>query len=251
MRKGFTLIELIVVIGIIALLAAIAVPVINGARKSAAITKAKTDLQTITTALEQYRIDHGDYPRAEWDTDNALNMPVLGWALFSPGPLTGIGADGANGPGFRIRAGGQGRVYGPYLKDGALDVRMDATTGAVDVLDTWGNPIQYYPKRPGKFNQSTGPVATRELIAPVVAGRLDALLNQHDGTANLPAMWIMLGDDNQNNVIDGSEIFRAEGVRFILISGGADGVVDAPTGATPAEQIQSMEKVDDVYNFSR
>src|SRR5215472_6130474 len=62
-RKGFTLIELLVVIGIISVLAGILLPAVNHMRRVAQITGQKADFQTITSGLEAYKAEFGDYPR--------------------------------------------------------------------------------------------------------------------------------------------------------------------------------------------
>ena len=59
---GFTLIELLIVVAIIAILAAIAVPNFLEAQTRAKVSRAKTDLRTITTALESYLVDNNKYP---------------------------------------------------------------------------------------------------------------------------------------------------------------------------------------------
>jgi len=113
-RKAFTLIELLAVMGILALLAAILLPVINHARRSAEITAQKLDFQTIATALENYRSDFGDYPRnVILPTTPGATTPAflsLAAALIGPGPgvtMTVNGqienGDGAFGMGFRSR----------------------------------------------------------------------------------------------------------------------------------------------------
>jgi prepilin-type N-terminal cleavage/methylation domain-containing protein len=83
-RRGFTLIELIVVILIIALLGGILLPVILRAQRSAKKTRVAADFQTIGVALDAYRTDFSDYPRPEpGATYNGF--AVLGRALISPG----------------------------------------------------------------------------------------------------------------------------------------------------------------------
>lgn len=62
MKKGFTLIELLIVVAIIAILAAIAVPNFLEAQTRAKISRAKSDLRTISTGLESYRIDTNSLP---------------------------------------------------------------------------------------------------------------------------------------------------------------------------------------------
>ncbi len=57
-RGGFTLVEIMIVVAIIALLAAIAVPNFMRSRKRAQGTRMKEDLRIIDHAVEQYAIDH-------------------------------------------------------------------------------------------------------------------------------------------------------------------------------------------------
>jgi type II secretion system protein G len=59
--KGFTLIELLIVVAIIAILAAIAVPNFLEAQVRSKVSRAKTDMRTLATALEAYYIDNNDY----------------------------------------------------------------------------------------------------------------------------------------------------------------------------------------------
>lgn len=62
-RKGFTLIELMIVIAIIAILAAILVPNFIRARAQGQVTACKSNLKNIGTALEMYSTDSsGRYP---------------------------------------------------------------------------------------------------------------------------------------------------------------------------------------------
>lgn len=64
-RKGFTLIELMIVIAIIAILAAILVPNFLRARNQGQLTACKSNLKNMGTALEMYSTDYsGTYPSA-------------------------------------------------------------------------------------------------------------------------------------------------------------------------------------------
>jgi prepilin-type N-terminal cleavage/methylation domain-containing protein len=71
MKRAFTLIELLIVVAIIGILAAIAVPNFMNAQIRASIARVESDFKTMNTAIEMYRLDKGgDIPR--WGP--------LGWA---------------------------------------------------------------------------------------------------------------------------------------------------------------------------
>ena len=62
MRNAFTLIELLIVVAIIGILAAIAVPNFMNAQERAKVSRAQADIHSIVSALEMYRIDNNIYP---------------------------------------------------------------------------------------------------------------------------------------------------------------------------------------------
>ncbi|HUT57937.1 MAG TPA: prepilin-type N-terminal cleavage/methylation domain-containing protein [Phycisphaerae bacterium] len=82
-RHGFTLIELLIVVAIIAILAAIAVPNFLEAQIRSKVSRVRSDMRSLATAIEAYRIDENGYmPYSAWGshTDpvylNALSTPV-------------------------------------------------------------------------------------------------------------------------------------------------------------------------------
>ena len=77
-NTGFTLIELLIVVAIIAILAAIAVPNFLEAQMRSKVARVKSDMRSVTTAIESYCVDYNKYP----DTPNSTNtyleyMPQL------------------------------------------------------------------------------------------------------------------------------------------------------------------------------
>ena len=61
-ETGLTLIEMIVVLAIIALVAALIVPNVIGRPDEARVTVANADIRTVSAALKMYRLDNGEYP---------------------------------------------------------------------------------------------------------------------------------------------------------------------------------------------
>ena len=77
-RKGFTLIEIMVVIVILALLAALVGPKLMGRTDDAKITDARVQIKNIETALKLYKLDTGTYPTTEQGLNALVEKPTVG-----------------------------------------------------------------------------------------------------------------------------------------------------------------------------
>ncbi|RLJ70880.1 type II secretion system protein G (GspG) [Hydrogenivirga caldilitoris] len=75
-QKGFTLIEVLVVLIILGLIAAIIVPRITGRVDEAKIETTKIQLKAIKDALEQYKLDNGMYPTTEQGLKALVEKPT-------------------------------------------------------------------------------------------------------------------------------------------------------------------------------
>lgn len=116
-QSGFTLIEIMVVVLILGLLAALVVPKIVGRTDEARVTKAKADIKAIEAALNLFKIDNGFYPTSaeglnalvqapprakRWNPDGYLDkVPVDPWSseyiYQSDGRRIIVGSMGADG----------------------------------------------------------------------------------------------------------------------------------------------------------
>ncbi|MCK5336267.1 MAG: type II secretion system major pseudopilin GspG [Gammaproteobacteria bacterium] len=74
-QQGFTLIEVMVVVVILGILAAVVVPRIMDNPDKARITKAKQDIRAIESALDLYRLDNFNYPTTDQGLDALVSAP--------------------------------------------------------------------------------------------------------------------------------------------------------------------------------
>ena len=75
-QRGFTLIEIMVVVVIIGVLGAIVVPQFMSRPDQAKVTAARTDIQAIATALEMYRLDTFNYPSTQQGLEALSSRPA-------------------------------------------------------------------------------------------------------------------------------------------------------------------------------
>jgi general secretion pathway protein G len=77
-NKGFTLLEIIVVVFILSLLVAIVAPKIIGRTDDARIAEAKVQIKNFETALKLFKLDNGFYPATEQGLDALIETPTTG-----------------------------------------------------------------------------------------------------------------------------------------------------------------------------
>ena len=120
--KGFTLLELLVVLGVIAILSSIVLGVGRHAAESGKVARARVELAALSAALDSYKLAYGDYPRT--------NQPAhLLQSLI-----------GKRGPDYQS-------LTGPALIETA---RLTITAGldpfsdeTAELLDPWDHPYRF------------------------------------------------------------------------------------------------------------
>jgi general secretion pathway protein G len=76
-KRGFTLIEILVVIVVIAILATLVAPNVFQHVSTAKSSTAKSQIEMIGTALDAYRLDNGQYPTTQQGLDALINKPSI------------------------------------------------------------------------------------------------------------------------------------------------------------------------------
>lgn len=76
-RKGFTIIEVLVVIVILGILGTLLVPKFLDKPDEARVTKAKLDIKAIESALKIYKLENGSYPSTEQGLEALIKKPEV------------------------------------------------------------------------------------------------------------------------------------------------------------------------------
>jgi len=103
-RQGFTVVELLTVLTVIAILVGILIPTVSFVRNTARTAKQTTQLATIDMAIMAFKGDHGYYPPSDWRVPNGyycgaqkLAVALVGQDLLGFHPDTSWAADDLGG----------------------------------------------------------------------------------------------------------------------------------------------------------
>ena len=141
-KKGFTILELMIVIAVIAILVGIALPRFKGMKDEGKIAKAKGELRTLQTAIESYNMHIGSYPSSLASLTTAT--PNLVGATLPTDPFTtssnyGYVTDGDYFVVYSVGPGGNGSAS---IDD---EGEVTETNGTSCIYSTNGSPVDTQP----------------------------------------------------------------------------------------------------------
>lgn len=190
-RQGFTIVELLTVLAIIAILMGVFVPTLNLVRNTAKEAKQKAQLATINMALISFKGDYGDYPPSgigsevpfDYCGTQKLTEALLGWDLLGFHSGSNWKSDGSV---YKPSKDNLSKRIGPYLElsttntfklsdlfasygNGAWELASETyvlcdSFGIKSVSYTTakaGTPILYYKANPSSKVHNTGVIGDR------------------------------------------------------------------------------------------
>lgn len=159
-RFGFSLVELLTVIAIVALLAAILIPVVGRVQRNARVTKTRVQFSEWAAAIEAFRLEYGFYPNFDSFTDGVIDdatttrqfAEALSGRTLSGGDLAddAPGVDAGNSKRIRFHTFGSEDLAleeNPRIQDGfgndVVVVLLDLNYDGIVRIDTGPNGGDY------------------------------------------------------------------------------------------------------------
>jgi len=188
-RLAFTLVELLVVIGIIALLISILLPALSKARDAANSAKCMAQLKQIGTAMQMYRLDNHDYfyASAAWANSSPSNYPNTGlWDNPVPNSYQHAPAD---------NSGYWAIAYLPYVSRAAANYTgVDSESRFKNVRALWRCPSSLWTDPDPNYSDETKPASYG--ISWFIMG--------YQGTSFKNPSTIIVAQDSPEQAIEGN-----------------------------------------------
>ncbi len=196
-KLGFTMVEILTVVGIIAILVAVLIPALTVVRRIAKETQQKAQLTAIDLALIAFKADHGDYPPSDWTLDGEptlggdyggaqkLAEALLGWDLMGFHPDSEWRADGKNEDGTEL-------VYDLTRTDEENEENLRARRGPYLELGTanaFRLGVSVPSRRDGLFDDTVPLAGDTYVICDVFGIKKITLANGETVKAGTPILY--------------------------------------------------------------
>lgn len=189
--SAFSLVELLVVIGILALLLGVLVPTISRVQLQARNSKSQANINLIEGGCEMYKTDFDEYPASTgMGSLTGAQMIVVYMTGYPDDPddpddgpdLDDLSADDGN-DGFGFRTVRRGKIYGPY--NGCENIDTDGTSPP-SFIDAFDNLIYYFRWTGSNFDDAHNNNAVdQNYLNTAATKRRDFLLWSAGGNATI------------------------------------------------------------------
>lgn len=144
--SGFTLIELLVVVSVILVLAGITLGVGRGVMNAQAKAQAKGELATLAQAIDQFKLQYGDYPwHGAWGRGVDSNNQMLVYALTGRLVLEPSDPADPDSPILAVKVSDDLDNAAVVAKPKFIDITKFDVEDDI-IYDPWGNPYKYWYK---------------------------------------------------------------------------------------------------------
>lgn len=113
-QRGFTLIEVMVVVAILGILATIVLTNVVGKDEKARVTTSKASLASVANALELYKLDNHKYPTTDEGLEALVNKPASAKTFPEGGYLRKLPEDPWGNPFQYVVPGSNGKPFDLY-----------------------------------------------------------------------------------------------------------------------------------------
>ena len=173
-NAGFTMIEAIVIVGILAVLAGILTPLVIQEVGKSKVSRVKSDMGAISTAFNQYYLDTSFWP-SKWTGKTNTKEALLKYTCLYSNSENLSGWDG------------------PYMERGVrsgsdMIVAVESNGDYRGVIDAWGLPYQVHYGKKGSGNGGPG-------------GAIAICSGGPDGVISTGIKRILMGDPKNDDII--------------------------------------------------